>query len=152
MSQDDLQFKVYLGSENVSIGGQVEHLMCVQCRFTTFTLGLYADTNMVYSGIVSLTDLEQKRLLITHLNYSEFNNYHEMLPDQLNNRINTIFNADSFRYFKLQQYPKNGGQPQIFRYPCPKCYAYLEKTGHETFESFVKNGGVLLTLDVYQER
>lgn len=151
MSHNDLQFNVYLGNENVSIGGQIEHLKCVQCQFTTFTLGLYADTDVVYKGIISLTDLEQKRLLITHLNYSEFNNYHEILPDHLNNRINTIFNVDSFHFFKLQQYPKNGGEPQIFRYPCPKCYAYLEKIDHETFESFVKNGGVLLTLDVYEE-
>lgn len=38
---------IFLGAENLSIGGKVEFRTCVNCKFDTFMLQLYTDTGMV---------------------------------------------------------------------------------------------------------
>ena len=60
MKKKILKIQLIVSGENISIGGNVALLKCVGCGFETFTLDLQSDTDMVYQGIVSLTDLKKK--------------------------------------------------------------------------------------------
>jgi hypothetical protein len=138
-----------LGSENISAGGQVDYLKCSQCDFKTFTLGLSADTDMVYQGVVGLTDLDKKRLLVTRLTYKEFINTYEEVPENLEKRINNVFNVESFKYFKVGlTFSRDSGE-KVCCYSCPKCSNYLENSHQESFGDFIENGGVLLGMDSF---
>jgi hypothetical protein len=133
MENKNISFTLNLGSENLSAGGQVEHLKCTSCGFESFSLGLSADTDMIYQGVVGLTDINQRRLLITRLSYKEYVFYNDEVPAQLENRINRIFNTDSFKYLK--------------NHPCPKCNELFNTVGYESFESFVGNGGIIIAVE-----
>lgn len=150
MKKKIFKIQLIVSGENISIGGNVALLKCVDCGFETFTLDLQSDTDMVYQGIVSLTDLKKKRLLITGVTTKEFNNYESEIPENLEERINEIFNVNSFKFFVLKSFSIN--KEKIYGCTCPLCENYLGKTSIESFETFVENGGILIGMDVYDMR
>lgn len=94
---------IHLGGEKISVGGFLKLMNCDKCNFNTQRLILQADTDMVYMGVVGLTDLKRKRIVITHVNREEWNNFKEYMPVKLEARINEMFNVNSFKHFQFQK-------------------------------------------------
>ena len=107
--------------EKISIWGFVELMNCDKCKLKSQRLILQADTDMVYRGVVGLTDLKRKRIVITHLNQEEWNNFKEFVPDKLEERINEIFNVSSFRYFQYNRGKGDEFNGSQFKISCPVC-------------------------------
>lgn len=138
--------KIFLGGENISKGGFLEELKCISCNFTSKRLILQSDTDMVYMGVVGLTDIKEDRILITHLNKEEWDNFKDYLPEKLEERINKEMKSSNFVYFKFGT-KMNDDNELIKKISCPKCSGSLEKSCYQSFENYIENGGEILTLD-----
>ncbi|MGK0307481.1 MAG: hypothetical protein ACI8RP_000433 [Urechidicola sp.] len=142
---------IHLGGERISVGGFIELLACTKCNFKTQRLILQSDTDMVYMGVVGLTDLKRKRIVITHLSRDEWKKYKEYVPAKLEGRINQIFNVDSFKYFNFEKLESEQSNKAEFGIFCPNCSGVIEKDKHESFDEFIEKGGDIITLDEYKK-
>jgi len=150
MKEKDLKFTLYLGGENISVGGQIEFLKCADCGLTLFDLDLRSDTDMVYQGVVSLVDLNLKRVVVTRVTMKEWENYEKYVPYLLQQRVNKIFNTSSFKYLVYKHFVDRKNGEKIYRKVCPTCSGYCENTGYGSFENFVFNGGQITSVDNHE--
>jgi len=141
---------IYLGGERISTGGFLENMKCVTCEFESKRLILQADTDMVYMGVVGLTDLENNRIVITHLSKKEWQDYKNQVPEKLEERINTLFNSNSFKFFEQKHFYEKVTNEKIYRPICLNCSDYLEKVDYQSFDHYIKSGGKLISIDVFE--
>ena len=146
------QSHIYLGGERISTGGHIELMKCANCDFNSYRLILHSDTDMVYVGVVGLTDLNKRRLLIKHVSRREYNDSKKQIPKGLEQRINQIFNTDSFVYFDQTYFIHKESGEKIFRPICPKCSDYLIRTSYESFDDFIRKGGQVISMDVHMKQ
>ena len=125
-------------------------MKCESCNFKSHRLILQADTDMVYMGVMGLTDLKRKRIVITHLNRFEWNHYKEAVPKKLEDRINRIFNVDSFKNFSYEKIQSNHAEQSKLRIVCPECSGTLTKERYLSFDEFIEQGGEIITMDEYK--
>ena len=95
---------IYLDGENISTGGTVEFIKCVNCGFESIALQLCADTDMVYHGIIGHGSKEKKEVVLTRLTRDEYNSYNRLTGKKLSERLNTVFNRDDLEYFKSRHF------------------------------------------------
>lgn len=140
---------IYLGGEKISIGGAIEKVSCSNCNFTSKRLVLHSDTDMVYVGVVGLTDQKTDRILITHLSDEEWDNYSDQVPEKLEQRINNLFKSSSFIYYDQKHFTDKVSKMSIYRPICPKCSDYMEKNGTQSFGQYISSGGKIISMDIY---
>jgi len=141
---------IYLGGERISVGGFLELMNCDKCNFITQRLILQADTDVVYMGVVGLTDLKRKRVVITHVNREEWNKFKEYVPIKLEERINEIFNVNSFKHFQFQKDEMDKSKGSNYKINCPDCAGKLVKVKYQSFDEYIENGGEILSIDQYK--
>ena len=141
---------IFLGAENLSIGGKVEFRTCVNCKFDTFMLQLSADTDMVYQGIIGFASNARKELLITHLTTDEYHNFGIYDEYNIAERVNKIFNRDDFSYYRSKHFYHEDGE-KYWSPVCPKCQSSLELKRTINFKEFISEGGKIMTYSVYDE-
>ena len=141
---------IYLGSENMSIGGTVEFIKCCKCNFNGFRLQLFADTDMVYQGVIGFVNIERKELLLTYLSSEEYNNFKKYNGNQLTERVNKIFQQNDFVFYKSKHF-LNENEEKYWASICPKCESSFELKRRINFQEFIKEGGKIITYHLYDK-
>lgn len=140
---------IYLGSENISIGGKVEFIKCSQCQFDSFRLELSADTDMVYQGVIGLVSRERREMLLTHLSEDEFRNFKDYSGNQLAARVNQIFQEREFTFYKSKHFTSKNGEP-YWAAICPNCESSFLSERKLSLGEFIKEGGKIITYSLYE--
>jgi hypothetical protein len=139
---------IWLGSENISKGGYISNLKCSKCDNVTFHLRLNAEMDSNYMGVVGLTDSKNKRLVITHLNSEEWQNWEKGIKAEIEQRVNDEFNCKDFEFFEWNYFEYNN--EKTYHPTCSNCSSFLNQTGHLSFYNFVKSGGKIISIDTFR--
>ncbi|MEJ8755658.1 hypothetical protein WG947_01505 [Pontibacter sp. H259] len=140
---------IYLDGENISTGGQVEYYRCDECTYETFCLQLYRDTDSVYIGIISVTSTDKAEIVITRLTPHEFQRFGRIPKQAIAERINTFLGRTDLIYVANKQFLLNNGE-MVFEKACPKCQAHMSRNEHKSLETFVSEGGKVITFSIHQ--
>lgn len=140
---------IYLGSENISIGGKVEFIKCSACNFDSFRLELSADTDMVYQDVIGFVNKEHKELLLTHLSDEEFHNFNNYSGNQLSERVNKVFKENDFTFYKSKHFSNQNGE-EYWAPICPKCENSFQPERKISLDDFIKEGGKIITYCSYE--
>lgn len=141
---------IYLGSENISIGGKVEFIKCSACNFESFRLELSADTDMVYKEVIGFVNKEHKELLLTHVSDEEFHNFSNYSGNELSERVNTVFKGNGFTFYKSKHFTDQNGE-EYWAPVCPKCESSFQTERKISLEDFIKEGGKVITYSLYDK-
>ena len=146
--------RIWLDHEDISFGGRIEYLSCEECRYKTFRLKLYAETDMNYVGVIGLTDINNKRLLITRYDWEQlipvlgnkFHGFHEYFE----NKINNLFNSNEYKFIAWKEVAREDYGTET-KYICPQCNSYLNSLKSTNFEEFINQGGEIITLNIHNQ-
>ena len=98
---------IYLDGENISKGGTIEFIKCVNCGHEGISLHLFSDTDMVYQRVIGYGSRMKKELVLTRLTKDEYNSYARLTGRELSARLNEAFNREDLEYFQEPAfYPK----------------------------------------------
>lgn len=141
---------IYFDGENISTGGTVEFMKCVNCGHQGIALQLSADTDMSYQGIIGHGSRSAKELVITRLAREEYNSYGQLTGKELSSRPNIIFNRDDLEYYKSRDFISTDGE-KIWAKICPKCDSYFTIEKRLNFDEFIKQGGKIICYSVHDK-
>ncbi len=140
---------IYLDGENVSTGGTVEFVKCINCKYEAIALQLFADTDMVYHGVIGHGSRQTKELVLTRLTREEYNAYGRLTGKELSSRLNNIFKRADLEYFKSRHFIKEDGE-KIWARICPNCDSYFVLEKRLNFDDFIKQGGKVICYSIHE--
>ncbi len=140
---------IYLDGENVTTGGTVEFVKCINCKYEAIALQLFADTDMVYHGIIGHGSRQTKELVLTRLTRKEYESYGRLTGKELSSRLNNIFNRVDLEYFKSRHFIKGDGE-KIWAKICPNCDSFFALERRLKFDEFIKQGGKIICYSIHE--
>ena len=142
---------IYLDGENISKGGTVEFIKCVNCGHEGISLHLLSDTDMVYQRVIGHGSKIKKELVLTRLTKDEYNSYARLTGRELSARINATFNREDLEYFKSGHFIRSDGD-KIWANICPTCDSYFELQKSMDFDQFIKEGGRIVCYSIHDRK
>jgi hypothetical protein len=134
----------YLGHENIS-RATIRQLQCVNCDFSCDNFSIIGDTEaMNFLGIIGLTNLDSKEVIITHLTKAEFQNYKLIDRENVEARIKKLLNRNNLIWLKR----KRDFSEKLF-IPCPKCDNKMDILQEISLSQYIDLGGKIYTIGNY---
>ena len=134
----------YLKNENIS-RGTIRKLRCNNCHFSCDCFSIIGDTEaMNFLGIIGLTNLDAKEIIITHLTKDEFQQHGVINKENVENRIKNLLNRDKLIWFK-----KNRDTVGKLITPCLNCNNEMTVLNEISLSEYIEFGGKIYTIGNY---
>jgi len=134
----------YLGHENIS-RGTIRQLKCSNCNFSCDCFSIIGDTEaMNFLGIIGLTNLDSKEIIITHLTKDEFQEYKSLKREKVETRIKKLLNRKNLVWLKK----KSDVNGKLF-HPCLKCDNQMNISQELSLSEYINFGGKIYTIGNY---
>jgi hypothetical protein len=134
----------YFKEENIS-EGKVIDLKCHKCSLTASSFNIAGNSwAMNFIGIIGVFNPLEKELFITSLTKDEFQNYSNIYPNEISDRLKLLLNRENLFFLKNEKDSNN----QLVK-KCPNCNKALEITKERSLEEFVLDGGKVYTIVSY---
>ncbi|WP_433833083.1 hypothetical protein [Flavobacterium anhuiense] len=136
--------KFYFKEENIS-EGKVIDLKCHNCFLNTSSFDIVGNNwTMSFIGIIGVFNSSENELFITSLTKDEFQNYSNIHPSEINERLKLLLNRENLVFLKNEKDSNN----QLIK-KCPNCHEKLEQIKERSFEEFILDGGKVYTIVSY---